>query len=647
MQTAGQAKVTLLLELKNRMKGAFNSANKFLNDNVKGMKDKIRSLKQSHVEAFTAMRNESSHFDRAMSILDNPYTKIIAGVTALVVTYGKASAMAREWDSGMAKANVTAQLSKKDLGKLSDQILEIGARNSGDLMAVPEAFNRIVSAGVETNDALTMLEPTLQAAKAGFADVQTVAMAAVSVMNSSGVRDATRVYDILFATLNKGNAEFSDIAQYLPKIIPMAIQAGISLDETAGAYAYLTAQGMSAEQSATGLQNVFKALSDKQVIFGSGMRKGLKGMGIEVFDAAGKMKPMIDIIDQLQTKMSNLTNEQKVTFLDQIGFDMEAGTAIASMTQDVGKLRSILDFTANSGGQLAQAVENGKTGMEDWQIMGNQVKKTFIEIGHEVNNSFGKLGSILLPVVKGALSVIKDLLIGIWGVVSPILEAFAEMLRFVFDIVDGVTQWLDKMGLLKPVMIGLLVAINPLVGAIAGIVSALNWISNKLGKIFSQDIKDYDSKTLEYMRNDWRFKHNKEMVKAIDTELYNRKYEDFQKSLHPNGTTDEMKAAWGWKKDANGQYVTPGKELMPGGGTTGDGTTPPITPTLTKTPGDTVVSGKAQQVRNITIHIGNLSNVERMNVAGENGKQMSKQEFETYMKEMLTRLLRGVETSYN
>lgn len=623
----GQAKVTLLLELKNRLKGGITSANRFLNDNIKSMKDRLRNFKESHIQAFQAMRNEIPMFDRAMNIMGNPYTKIIAGVTALTLVYGKASAMAGQWEKGMAKANVTAQLSKADLGKLSDQILEIGARNATDLMEVPEAFNRIISAGLDTNAALKALEPTLQAAKAGFTDVETVAKAAVSVMNSSGISDITKVYDVLFATLNKGNAEFSDIAQYLPKILPMARQAGAGLDEVAGAYAYLTAQGMSAEQSATGLQNVYKALSDQQIIFGTETKKGLKGLGIDVFDAAGKMKPLISIVTQLQDKMKSLTNEQKVSFLDQIGFDMEAGTTLASMTQDAGKLKEILDFTANSGGQLAAAMDNAKVSGEEWVIMGNQLKKTMIEIGRPVNETFGNLAKKLLPVVIDLLKVVKQLFQGIWEVISPIVDVLGDIIVGVHSIISGVVTWLDKLGLLKPVIDGVLFAINPLLGAINLIIKGMQWISKNKPDF----MKSKEEKQIEY----------KNKADKAYTEMQSK-----MKDAAGNYNADTYKQ-WGWVQDGSGNWVMPERkeDLMPDGGT-GNGAFSPAKVKATKAPGETSISGKAQAVRNITINIGNLSNVEKMNVAGDGGKPMNKKDFEAYMKETLTRLLRGVETSY-
>jgi TP901 family phage tail tape measure protein len=635
MQNAGQAKVTLLLELKNRMKAGMGQANKWLNDNVKGMKEKIGSLKQKHIEAFSAMRNELPMLDRAFSVLGNPYAKIIAGVTALILTYGKASAMAHEWDRGMAKANVTAGLGKKELGELSSTILDIGAKQSGDLMKVPEAFNRLISAGLDTNTALATLEPTLQAAKAGFADVETVAMAAVSVMNSSGVKDATKVYDILFATLNKGNAEFSDIAQYLPKIIPLAKQAGISLEEVAGAYAYLTAQGMSAEASATSLQNVFKALSDQQIIFGTNTKKGLKGLGIEVFDAAGKMRPMFDIITKLQGKMQNLTNEQKVSFLDQIGFDMEAGTAIASMTQDATKLKEILEFTANSGGQLAEAVKNSRDEMESWDIMNNQVKKTFVEIGQEVNHSFGKLGDELLPMVQRGLVIAKDLFIGIWQIVTKVGGVLWEIVKPIGEAVLGIAEWIKQTGLLQAAFEFVKDVVDVIKKTVELIVDGLKWVADRfkspetqMKESIIQQVKEkYPDNYAEVLRK---------MGIATDN---NVAYMQMQNKLNPSGAIIKY---GGEKEDLS----DPNYGLMPTGGisgnkTTGDGLKP------TKAPSSgTSVSGKAQQVRNVTINIGNLSNVEHMNVVDEKGKKMTKADFESWMKEMLTRTLRGVETSY-
>lgn len=625
---SGIAKIQLLLELKNKLQRGMNVAKKYISDNVKEMKSKLSSLKNDHIEAFKSMRDEIPLFGRAMDILGNPYIRMIVGLTALVGVYMKASAMASQWDKSMAKANVTANLSKPELKALSDQILEIGARNATDLMQVPEAFNKIISAGLDVKTSLDTLEPTLQAAKAGFTDVETTAKAAVSVMNSSGIMDANRVYDILFATLNKGNAEFADIAQYLPKIIPMARQAGLSLEQVAGAYAYLTAQGMSAENSATSLQNVFKALSDQQIIFGTNTKKGLQGLGIQVFDATGKMKPLLDIITQLRDKTAGMSDAKKVSFFDQIGFDMEAGTAIASMTQDVNKLKDIIDFTTNSTGQLKQAMENAKTSGDSWVIMGNQLNKTMIQIGQPVNETFAKLGEVLLPRVISGLLFVKDVFVLIWQGISPIIEYLGFVFKIISDIIIATFKWIDAMGLMKPVIIGLIATISPLLAAFIAIVEGMKWIASR-----SQSIVE----TAKQKAGE----NNKKAADDAYTEMQKKLTGGKGVVIGGGALSPEDRANW------NNKAYWQNKPLMPAGGVNNGGFSPASAKGDKSKGTGTNISGKAEQVRNITIYFTNGVNMEQVNInGGDNGGISSAEQLEKAQRESFMRIIRGIETSY-
>jgi hypothetical protein len=247
-----------------------------------------------------------------------------------------------------------------------------------------------------------------------------------------------------------------------------------------------------------------------------------------------------------------------------------------------------------------------------------------IEIGRPINDTFEKLGKILLPVVIDLLKVFKGLFKDIWDVLSPILEALGNVVGLIHSIITGVGEWLDKMDLLKPVIAGIIFAINPLLGTINAIILGMQWIQRNKPEF----MKSKEQKQVEYKENaDKAFKKMQDRSNYTPEQL------------------DALHKSWGWKQDASGNYVAPSATpdaLLPGGGT-GDGK---FNDKPTKAPGETSVSGKAVAVRNITINIDNLSNVEKMNVAGDGGKQMSKNDFEAYMKEMLVRLLRGVETSY-
>lgn len=387
-----QPKVTMLLGLNSAgLKQGFDKAKAMTGKFVSDVSAKLKSLSFTGGSGTgeSLISKLGGFFGGGMdtSMLSGLNSKLglLAGGIGLVTTMGvKATTMAMDWERSMAKVNVTAQLQKNDLKVLSNEILEIAGRNAIPFDEVPQAFNKIISAGMDVNSAMKMLEPTLKAARAGFADVETVAGSAVSVMASSGVQDANRVYDILFATLNKGNAEFQDIANYLPKIIPGARNAGIALEDVAGAYAYLTAQGFKAEAAATGLQNVFKTFSDGKTI------EGFRKIGVHLFDAHGNARGLSPILDDLRKSLTGLTDQQRVLKLDKVGLDQEAAMALSSMLQDYGKLQGILGFVNNSQGELNKAIDNAANSTDNWDTIVNRLKMNMTQ-----------LGEILLPIADG------------------------------------------------------------------------------------------------------------------------------------------------------------------------------------------------------------------------------------------------------
>ncbi|OSZ79286.1 phage tail tape measure protein [Chitinophagaceae bacterium IBVUCB1] len=389
MSAFSQPKVMMMLGLNSAgLKQGFDKAKALTGKFVSDVNTKLKQIKlggggssspgEGMFDRVRGMLGGGFDMGGMLSGMSGKLGMLAAGIGLVTALGVKATTMSMDWERSMAKVNVTTQLQKDELKGLSDEILHIAGRNANPFEEVPQAFNKIVSSGMDMNSALKMLEPTLKAAKAGFADVETVASAAVSIMASSGIDNATRVYDILFATLNKGNAEFADISQYLPKIIPGARNAGIALEDVAGAYAYLTAQGFKAEAAATGLQNVFKAFSDGRTI------KGFDTIGVKLFDAEGRARGLNPVLQDLQKSLLGLTDQQRITKLDKIGLDQEASMALSSMLQDYDKLQGILGYVRNSQGELNKAIDAGANSTDNWKIAMNGLSASVTELGNEL-----------------------------------------------------------------------------------------------------------------------------------------------------------------------------------------------------------------------------------------------------------------------
>jgi len=390
--SAGLAKLQLLIDLKNNLKVGLDSAKKQVEKTTGQMQSKLDQFKASNIKLFDAIEDRVPGVSNALKLLSNPYIALVGAAMAAATAIGFTTSKAIEWDTKMAKVNVTAGLAKKELGQLSDQILEIGSRNVAPLEEVPDAFNRIISAGLDTNTSLQTLEPTLRAAKAGFTDIETVAAAAVSVMQSSG-EDVNRVYDVLFATLNKGNAEFSDIAHYLPKIIPLARNVGFALDETSGAYASLTTK-LSAEQSTTALQGIMRSFSNADIV------EKFKKLGVNIYDSSGKARPLLQIITDLNTKMAGLTDKQRMLKFDKLGLDQESMLGFSTLMQDIPNLKSSIDAVVNSQGALNKAYIDSMTPLDDFKIVLNMIKVEAIKIGQAFLPVLTSIGKAALFVAK-------------------------------------------------------------------------------------------------------------------------------------------------------------------------------------------------------------------------------------------------------
>lgn len=446
-----------ILELVDKISGPMKGVTLNTDKAVGGM----HKLQFESGKAMDAIQSQVPGVSGALGLIANPYVAATAAAVALGTVGYKAVDMANDWREGLAKVNVTAELSKTELDGLSKKLLAIGMDNVAPINQIPESFNKIISAGLDVNTSLQVLSPTLKAAKAGFTDVGETAKAAVAVMNASG-EDINKTYDVLFATLNKGNAEFADIAQYLPKLVPMARDAGFALGETAGAWAYLTAQGQTSERATTLAQNAMKALTDPQKI------DAFKQMGIAIYDSAGKVKPLVDIVDQLRTKTKGLSDLGKADFYGKIGLDQEAGSFFKVAVQDAEKFRKTIDFTTNSQGALNKAVKDSATPMERWKEVVNVMNGYMIMLGEKALPFIEQLGEKISGVIKWVRDLydksqlFRDVISGIgtvitsafkiafiplvqlWNYIKLIGMAFSWVSEKVFGFSGGIEEFYNK-----------------------------------------------------------------------------------------------------------------------------------------------------------------------------------------------------------
>ena len=346
-------------------------------------------------EAFAAMPGSN--------LIGNP---LVAGAAAI----GFAGKSAMNFDEGMSKVNLTAQLDEKGLADLSARLKQVARDNHTDITIAPVGLEKIISQVGDAELSINILDTALKGAKASGTDLDTVSGALAQTLSVIGAENtnAKEVLDTFLAAKRVGAGEFADFARYMPGLIAGASNMGINFKEVAGTFAYMTGKGQSAERAAVLMENAFSVLGKSDV------RGKMEKAGIKIFDEQGKMRGMVDIFTDLKGVLNGMTDEQKSSILEKFGLvDKEAKNAFALMTSDLSKLQEAMNATGNSAGETDKAME----------LSQNSIMKA-TDLWGDFKNMGNTIGTVILPVIIIGLEVLTVVVNGLDFILNSVIGLF-------------------------------------------------------------------------------------------------------------------------------------------------------------------------------------------------------------------------------
>jgi TP901 family phage tail tape measure protein len=162
----------------------------------------------------------------------------------------------------------------------------------------------IESAGYHGADGLKVLDAAAKGAKVGGAQMETMADALTTTLNSyhMSAGQAVPVTNQMVAAVAAGKMHMQDFAGALSAVLPIAASAKINFSEVAGGIATMTAQGMSAQQASQDLANTIRQLQNPSQV----AVKEMAAMGIQSNDVATQLgkKGLTGTLELLTTSIS-------------------------------------------------------------------------------------------------------------------------------------------------------------------------------------------------------------------------------------------------------------------------------------------------------------------------------------------------------
>lgn len=280
---------------------------------------------------------------------------VIAGFSGILRAAG-------DFESAMNSAGAVTRTTGDTFDQLRDLARDMGATTR---FSATEAANAIEMLGRNSVSAADImggaLDATLKLASAAGVDLPGAADLATDVMGIFGLKAAevAGVVDTVAGALVNSKFGFEDFALALGQGGGPAADAGLSLEEFATSIAAISPYFKSGGDAGTS----FKTFLQRLVPATDEARREMSRLGLDFFDATGAMLPMAEIAGQLQSALSDLSDEQRISStLTIFGTDaMRAASAMASIGEDkFSELAAAIGDVSSQ--ELAEVRMRGLTG---------------------------------------------------------------------------------------------------------------------------------------------------------------------------------------------------------------------------------------------------------------------------------------------
>ena len=391
-----------------------------------------------------ALSGKMQSWGAGLSILAAPFELVgAASVNAFV-----------DFEAGMGKIfTLLPDITEKGMSEMSAQIKEFSTTFGADLSTVQQAAYDALSSGVSQADLMPFIETAQTAAVAGMSDVGTAVDGLTSAINAYQMEldDAGRVSDVFFKTVELGKIEFDELSRNIGKVAPTAAQFGISIEDTGAAIAAITSQGVSAEETMTGLKNLFKDVATPGTQLNKIFQE-IAGVTFKDFIANG------GTLAEAISKLRDYSTQTGKSFFE-MGSTFESANSLAMLGG--GFFEKYAEMTEEIG-SAAGSTESAYSKMSDTMAFAiGKLKSQFQVMSVDI-------GEKLAPVVLEFTEWLTENADKISDFAQNVASAAVPAIESIFDTLQKGMDMYDNMSPETKAMLAKLIGVGAVGAAVAG-----------------------------------------------------------------------------------------------------------------------------------------------------------------------------------
>ena len=311
------------------------------------------------------------------------------------------------------------------------------AKNGGSIKSIKEQFPAIA-----------------KAATAAGADIDRTADAVMQSMNIWG-GNAAQNAALIVNTANLSNASVDTMADAFANVGTAAKNLGYGLDTTGEAIGLLTNKGMNSARASMDLNHAFTQMIKPS----AAAKKQMQELGLSYTDASGHMRPLRDILGDLNEKLAGYSPTARqaalVTMFGTAGMQAIA-PLLDSVADNTGNAATSWDAYAKKQSEAAGTTEAATKSLD------KQAKDMQKNVGSAIDQLKGSFVDLLHTSMEANS-----------GMLSSVIRNIAQMIRHLQKGKDSVSRLTRSFIGMSPVIGGVMIAAGASLKALAKIIGIL------------------------------------------------------------------------------------------------------------------------------------------------------------------------------
>lgn len=387
----------------------------------------------------------------------------VGAATTAVTAFGATSVKAGgEFDKSMSQVAATMGLSTSEMeksvgtvdlawgkfsGNLRDYAKEMGRNTAFSAKESADALNYMALAGYDVQTSMQMLPNVLNLAAAGGMELANASDMVTDAQSALGLSldETSDLVGKMAQASSKSNTSVSQLGEAILTIGGTAKNLAGGTTELSQALGLLADNGIKGAEGGTALRNILLNLTPKSKDAAVAMQE----IGLNAYDAEGKMRPLKDIFTDLNNGLEGMTDEQKTNVLSTIFNKVDLKSVNALLATNVDRWDELGEAIDNSSGAAQKMADTQLDNLAgDMTLFQSALEGAQIEVSEKLTPSlrdFVQLGTSGLSNITAAFKSG-----GLTGAMGAFGDTLAQGLNLITDklpsFVDAGMQLLGALG---------------------------------------------------------------------------------------------------------------------------------------------------------------------------------------------------------